>query len=84
MAFRRAAKLGVGFGVGAAGTYMVALGMGMLDPAAEEDRATAALMVRENLPPRKRLIDELKEKKFDVLVVGGGASGVRECGAEES
>lgn len=72
---RNAVKLTAGFAVGAGGAYSLALGMGMLGNN-QDQKTTENLMVRPKLPTRKEIIDELKSKEFDILVVGGGATGV--------
>lgn len=74
-AIRNAAKLATGFAVGAGGTYSLALGMGMLGNN-QDQKTTENLMVRPKLPTRKEIIDELRSKEFDILVVGGGATGM--------
>jgi NADH dehydrogenase FAD-containing subunit len=67
------------FAVGAGATYSVALGMGLLEGEFAKDEKTRSLMVRKQLPSRKQLIQELKSGDFDVLVIGGGATGMEAC-----
>ncbi|KNC77028.1 hypothetical protein SARC_10500 [Sphaeroforma arctica JP610] len=73
-ALRKIAKYGM-YGTGAVAVgASVALGMGLLKKESSDD-VTEEFVTSKTVTSREQSIKQLKERKFDVLVVGGGATG---------
>eukprot|EP01134_Creolimax_fragrantissima_P007305 CFRG7305T1 len=74
MSFRRAAKYGAGITATTVVGLSIALGLGVLKRDSSEE-TTVALIKKDNIPTRAESLKALREEKYDLLVIGGGATG---------